>query len=144
MGADFLFHLMPWCELTNERQARLITAIESITEEEFLDIEFYVAEDLENLHVTLTDYALDYLNWAGRRDVGCFHIENIAYLLTGGMSHGDSPTDAFDMFMAMAAVPRIYDLILVWAEEDYLNTEKVGEGIPIAKRSEIRIIRADD
>ena len=120
MGADFIYHILPRCELTPQRRIELIWKIEQIeTKDELVNLienPFWIDDDeTDGLKQFLIDKIESYENLNYRRDVGWLYLNDRFYLLTGGMSWGDEPTDAFTEFEYLQwAWPELEK----WAKED--------------------------
>lgn len=106
MGADLCITLIPCCKLSKTRLAKLHEMAE---DDEGYDKEFVLQ--------SLSDYASGEFN--GRRDVGEISVRGVSYYVTGGMTWGDSPTDAFD---SVAALSQFFPYLEEWALEDNKKT----------------------
>lgn len=143
MGADFLLYAEPKCELTPERKARVMEMFRSMTEEEFghaVD-EHPAFDDFEKVEgepfqvpeaaVKMFEESLDvYAGWfqGCPNDLTWWVAETYPIWITGGMSHGDEPTDSSETIdVLQAGPPGLGDLLEAWAREDYLrDTEFQG------------------
>lgn len=125
MGADFIYTILPLCKKTNERKAELKEFIESITLDNYEKIMypwqgFDNDDDLEEGKAEIL-YALDeYWNLDGRRDTAylCLDPQDVTYILSGGMSCGDGPTDSFDVMLKLEG---LWEYFLKYAKEDLQN-----------------------
>jgi len=120
MGADFIYHILPLCEITPQRKIELIWVIEKLentTEARKLFWDDLILEDmdLDEIKETLIDYIEEYKEFACRRDVGWLSLNGAKYLLTGGMSWGDDPTDSFKDFEYLDWA---WDCLEEWSKED--------------------------
>jgi hypothetical protein len=106
MGADFTFQIIPYCELTPERleQAKAIITNSTDLVDEFVKIK-----------------ALDVLDqycdgeYEDSREVSHMHLNDKVYYITGGMSSGDSPTEAYDDF---SLIQECFEQFEKWGVED--------------------------
>jgi hypothetical protein len=97
MGADFTYAIMPVCELT---EARLNMAKERIENTDFQEVheEYGGWEPQEFKDQALKLLELYPVLCDGRRDTAqlCLDSRGPRYVITGGLSWGESPTDAYD------------------------------------------------
>lgn len=119
MGADFLYNYIPICKLTPKRLAALAAEVSDVD---------YLDPDLLNKGIPLTEEVLknainDYTSgrWALSREVSVMSMPHADFYITGGMSWGDPPTDAYDDFKLLSDVE---DLLLKWAIEDKSKRRK--------------------
>ena len=128
MGADFMFSRFPRFEMTDERELKFEEALQDILsdpneEVEFLDWFMFEADETTAFGEIMN--ALDQVakcqdsrEVCGVRD---FTPGGFAYVnYTGGVSWGDSPTDAYDVFNMAGFFPEIYELALTFAQEDFI------------------------
>ena len=110
MGADFLLTVVPVCELTPER----IAALKAKLDEAFKDEE---EDDYGNTKESIADSLDEYINcdFGSSREVGTLGIRGVTYLVTGGMSWGDEPTEAYGH---LCRLDMFYDQLEAWALED--------------------------
>jgi hypothetical protein len=102
MGADFIFAITP---VTDADREELIRRFDLLSQDELFERAenggFYMFEDDEtDEEVTQLIWnhlieSIEYLN-SDPRDAGGLTIEGRTYAVTGGMSWGDSPTEAFE------------------------------------------------
>ena len=124
MGADFIYKICEWPRLENGETARPTTELQNILLERLkealqdddvltdLEIEgvIYLEEaDNEAEQMRLYEWAKDFIvyvfgaeNWP--IDCGMLGLEGKEYLLTGGMSWGDDPTESFQYVAFLDAV----------------------------------------
>ena len=106
MGADFVFVITKVC--TNPDQAKKnindlpFPVLGDISEALWGDYpEPDDHEGLQKVRDTLTE-AIDLVHNPDRRDVSVIDIETPGqYVISGGMSWGDSPTESFDPMLAL-------------------------------------------
>jgi hypothetical protein len=120
MGADFIYQILPLCKLTSDRKIKLVWMVE-----EFEDIEeiksvcedYFLVEDMDlpEAKEHLVYYIDEYPEFSYRRDVGWLILNGAKYMLTGGMSWGDEPTDSFRDFEYLQWA---WDELEKWAKED--------------------------
>lgn len=124
MGADFIYDIIPFAKETVERRTELTQVAYNLTEEE-LDIfeeEFGVKDAIDIASMFDAYWELHRM-----RDVGELRLPtSVNYLITGGMSYGDSPTDAFDIMRPISILSRVWNKLTAWAEED-LRRERENE-----------------
>ena len=118
MGADFFAVFLPHCELTPVRKAAAIALIDGLVKGDFSEGLGYsqdntVQECREEAKNSLEEYS----SLSLRRDTGFASFHGFDYLVTGGMSWGDTPTDACDIFYALA-IDVLWDQFEKWMEED--------------------------
>jgi hypothetical protein len=107
MGADFTFQIIPCCKLTPERLAMAKGIIaDAIVEDGDGDLR-------DEAHGVLDTYAED--GYEDRRDVSHLHLHGMVYYITGGMSWGDSPTEAYDDF---GLIQECFTQFEQWSAED--------------------------
>jgi hypothetical protein len=149
MGADLLLQIIPYPELTPERIELLNTIISNITYDDFDDL-YYIEEDNFNDHINDHDPHTDYIETnndvetsmlnnekenlkylisrldtiASKRDTTYFLIDNIRYIITGGMSWGDDPSDSYNDIFHIANCTRLYDTLHTLAVEDIVIRNK--------------------
>lgn len=111
MGADFLYGI---CEIpvdaqgksldaeVVERKLHAVVSAMSAEDVEYMLLERYGEEegDREELVKKLLE-SFNYLD-AGGRDVGFLELKGTRYWISGGMSGGDTPTEAMDHIWALA------------------------------------------
>lgn len=120
MGADFLYTIIPKAEPSDERKAKLAVACQSvpITRD---DAEMLLGSDnVEEAKQVLAKFANEYWELGQRRDTSTLKIkpQDPAFIITGGMSWGDGPTETYDQLCVIENLTDIWDLLLEWAEED--------------------------
>lgn len=114
MGADFIFAITKVC--TNPNQAKRAVGnlsydiLAEISEALWGDLpEPEDLEALQDVRDTLFS-AIDLVVDPDRRDQSFIHIaEPGEYVISGGMSWGDSPTESFDPMMALQMSGLEYD-----------------------------------
>lgn len=112
MGADFTFNLLPDCKLTPERKAALIAAINTINFDD-PERDDFCAPSKEQALQAVEDYDTD--RWNNSRETSDMSMPHADFFITGGLSWGDAPTEAYDAFRHLDDV---YNLLLEWAIED--------------------------
>jgi hypothetical protein len=122
MGADFIYGILPKCELTAERMAAAKEHIRTHA------VDDNCGGDEEDLARDAASRAITaYPAMKMRRDVAvlCLADSNqVDCLLTGGMSWGDAPTDACDLFNSIEAIDGLWALLFSWAKEDLAAKEE--------------------
>lgn len=114
MGADLIYSTAPACNLTEDRLARLNQIIEGLPDDDLPD---YV-DDIDDWKDRLRN-ALEALD-TGRRDVSLLDVRRIEFplLITGGLSWGDSPTDAETCFSDIGECNPLWAQLEEWAKAD--------------------------
>jgi hypothetical protein len=132
MGADYVQYPLPLARLTGKRRSELMAVARSLTEEEVnqfidctcLDLADGASDERAGLLKALNKAFDDYRDLPGRRDTACIEIDARRFLVTGGMSWGDEPTDACSTFSLLNLNERIFELLNRWALADALATEE--------------------
>ncbi len=122
MTACFSCVYIPYPKMTDDRKTELHTVVEKLEPHDFRYITVYDdeideedANDLKKeLHVIVN--RLEYIG--NRNDVAVISPELISYLITGGVTWGDDPTDSYYDIDSINNVAKIYDLLDKWAHED--------------------------
>ena len=108
MGCDLILYILPACEMNDEREKELYAIIDGTPQE---DRPEYFAYDSQEEGVThLKDILASYNEYYGRRDVVCCMRlgGKCEWLFAGGMSWGESPSEAADDFSMIEDWPGIY------------------------------------
>ena len=114
MGADYLQISVPACGIDEERLKVLHRIVDAQTEVP-ADVNWW--DDLPEWKECLHE-AVDFLADAGdRRDTGVIGHE----IVTGGMSRGDGPTEAFQYMDRLNECCPIIEQMEAWREEDTLS-----------------------
>ena len=140
MGADFLYATVPCFTLTPERESQFIemlnqhfadgTDMDLLRDRALLERDD--VDEVSNAALLDTVLAAIYRVRAsdGSREVSYLSLSGMDYevMITGGMSWGDSPTDAFDCFCILEELPRnMYQQMIAWAREDKNNPPDIAE-----------------
>lgn len=113
MGADFLIAICNSFNGTREEmQKRITDYCSALTCDDWSDWDLFLDPQTYEGSSTLDEFKAEILEYlttctneiyiSSRRDVGEVSLEGKSYLMTGGMSWGDIPTDAFSMINAIA------------------------------------------
>lgn len=120
MGADFIYSLAPAPVMTEARVSELKTLIAGLDRDDFADDGPAFDEDmsLNECRAAVTEI-IDVLI-EGRRDVGNIKTATMpcAYLLSGGMSHGDLPTEGCEILSRVEDCGAVWWQLEAWALED--------------------------
>jgi hypothetical protein len=144
MGADFLYAMVPKCELTAERTSKIQQVLDSVSDHTILcvaadgcmsnvvqDDDESRPEDVtekewehttaEKLRGSFFSHILEALDSGEDREVSWLGLDDLPYQcwITGGLSWGDSPTDIFDSFVVCGELLPVWELLLEFAKEDY-------------------------
>ncbi len=129
MGADFLLYAVPKCQMTPKRLHLASQAVRDMSNDlilEYLEQNEGLQYAEEDRETACRDYRkqllldVEFLQDPFTRDVvdldlvGC----DRAYLFTGGMSWGDTPSDAAEIFQRLGSCDRLWTLLNRWAVED--------------------------
>ena len=122
MGADFTLATFPYFEMTDDRRERfreLIVNLPASETDEFqdcygLDEEDYSLEELlQDIETACSVCSRETTTITTYNDKG----ERYELNVTGGMSWGDSPTDAYDAFNRAAFFESVYNLAVDFSIE---------------------------
>ena len=123
MGADFTLATFPYFDMTDDRRERfreLLTNLSPEQTDEFqewhgLDDEdsFHPADLLEDIETACSTCSRETSILTTYNDKG----EKYELNVTGGMSWGDSPTEAYDAFNRAAFFESVYDLAIDFSVE---------------------------
>ena len=126
MGADFTLATFPYFDMTDDRRERfreLIVNLPASETDEFQDWfglddddSFHPADLLEDIEDACSTCSRETSTLTTYNDKG----ERYELNVTGGMSWGDPPTDAYDAFNRAAFFESIYDLAIDYAV-DYVK-----------------------
>jgi hypothetical protein len=125
MGADFMYAVAPIWKATDERKAKLKQVIADISDEAIQDYEntWYVfnTEDNNEARKMIFDacMACEESNFQ-TRETGDMKLAEMNWraVITGGMSWGDNPTDAFGSISMVGTIEEVYSLLKQWSIED--------------------------
>ena len=123
MGADFLVAWLPSCSITADRKVELNTIIDNLTDADFANTNGSARfDDIEEWRERLSD-RIDELaggRLCGRDCCDAFRLPGADYPIdiSGGMSHGDSPTEAYELMDEIADCPPLFYKLEAWAKED--------------------------
>jgi len=122
MGADFTLATFPYFEMTEDRRERfreLIVNLPASETDEFqewygLDEEDYSLEQLlEDIEASCSTVNRETTTITTYNDKG----ERYELNVTGGMTWGDSPTDAYDVFNRASFFENVYNLAVDFSVE---------------------------
>ena len=120
MGADFTLATFPYFDMTDDRRERfreLIVNLPASETDEFQ--EWYGLDDeesydiLEDIESSCSTVSRETTTITAYNDKG----ERYELNVTGGMSWGDSPTDAYDAFNRAAFFESVYNLAIDFSVE---------------------------
>lgn len=123
MSADFILYALPECKTLKKRGGELIRMTNKMGLKDFTDPGWDTDEDARS---AIRDAIGFYFNAVGRGDVVTIRPEGALYglIISGGMSYGDSPTDACDYMSVICDCDKIYNKIREWALEDAADADK--------------------
>ena len=122
MGADFTLATFPYFDMTDDRRERfreLIVNLPTSETDEFqdwygLDDEDYSLEELlQDIESSCSTVGRETTTITTYNDKG----ERYELNVTGGMTWGDSPTDAYDAFNRAAFFESVYNLAIDFSVE---------------------------
>lgn len=117
MGADMVALILPDARPSKNRRKILFDLIEK--DKDFIADEWNTPEDQV---IDVTNYLLD--EWEtdlnSRRDVSQYRDSKFPYdfLITGGMSWGDDPTEACNIFDKLSLALPVWNKLVNWAIKD--------------------------
>ena len=123
MGADFTLATFPYFDMTDDRRERfreLIVNLPASETDEFQDWYGLDDEDAYNLEELLDDIETACSVCSRETStITTYNDKGERYELnvTGGMSWGDSPTDAYDAFGRAAFFDSVYNLAIDFSVE---------------------------
>ena len=121
MGADFLVAWIPSCDITEKRSDVLRQVVADLTDSEFHDWSCGEHDTLADWKAALTAALNNLTSDCCGREV-CKHVrigEGYPVDITGGMSGGDSPTDAYRDFCLISDCSTLYAKLEEFALCDY-------------------------
>ena len=121
MGADFTMAKFPYFAMTDERKESFRKAIAELSDEErneildwncleYLDDDEVLASVEQACGLTSRETCNDY----AYTEKG----EKYEVIITGGMSWGDAPTDAYETFSMLGLFDKVWELAVDYAIED--------------------------
>lgn len=134
MGADFTAAAVPYFQKTPERTEEFFRVVkeEVFKEDSDVAIECIVNAagiDDHPIPLEVCYAARDALDWidASYRCIATFRLPEMEYylLVTGGMTHGDFPTEMMGDFVVLSSLgKRVWELMVKWAKEDFKTLEE--------------------
>jgi hypothetical protein len=122
VGANFIFAVIPKCQLARKREEKLVRHIKGLKEEELerdWTCVFPDDSELESIKTRLLECVEAYKELSTYTSVGEFEPEDsYPVWITGGVTWGDPPTDIYDEIYYLAEKPEIWDMLVKWAKED--------------------------
>ena len=125
MGADFICCYIPAAKIDEDRKRRLLEIAAAEEPRDWEDSHYESAEDYGKAIAA----AVEYLAGLPNRETVVIDFPGAEYpaLLTGGMSWGDTPTDAFDHFdVILVHAPAVVELLERWARQDHREKRRRG------------------
>jgi hypothetical protein len=126
MGANFCFASVPYVRWDDELEQEFLNLIASLNVEDInqpVVTNLYQGEPIlshtrDKLHEDFIDWlwshAEELFSADDSREVDFFYQDKSSYvsLITGGMTWGDSPTDAYNTFHAICSVNKLWSWLL--------------------------------
>lgn len=129
MGADFLFATSPQPSLNDDRRKAIKELLEQIPYQDLLDVQesfggFDDCGSAEAMRQELFD-TIEQVCEMDNRETSNIQLDGMDWMgvITGGMSWGDVPTDAFEPIAMIGWFPPVWDLLKHFAQEDLRGTE---------------------
>ena len=123
MGADFTLATFPYFDMTDDRRERFTELLNNLSPEQTDEFQewygfdeedsFHPADLLEDIETACSTCSRETSILTTYNDKGEKHELNV----TGGMSWGDSPTEAYDAFNRAAFFESVYDLAIDFSVE---------------------------
>ena len=124
MGADFTLATFPYFDMTDDRRERFTELLNNLSSEQidefqewygFDDDDFtlWAADLLEDIETACSTCSRETSTITTYNDKG----EKYELNVTGGMSWGDSPTEAYDAFNRAGFFESVYDLAIDFSVE---------------------------
>lgn len=124
-----MFATAPQPKLNNERKQAIEELIYQIGYQELLDVAetyggFEDAESVEEIREELLRIVIECCELDGG-DSSTIQLPGMDWIgvITGGMSHGDSPTESFEAVATISRFDAVEDLLRHFAQEDYLASK---------------------
>jgi len=123
MGADFTLATFPYFDMTEDRRERFrelivnLPASETDEFQEWFGLDDEVSYDLEELMQDIESACSVVCRETSTITTYNDKGEKYELNVTGGMSWGDSPTEAFDAFNRAAFFESVYDLAIDFSVE---------------------------
>lgn len=125
MGADFMFTKTPVFSMTEDRKKILAEELSNLTPNDYENLRmelFWDDESESEIQERCLDMIEEVMDMGEPRDSALVYEYNkngqqMMTLITGGMSHGDAPTDTFDIVSSINHIP-VWDTIERFAIED--------------------------
>lgn len=121
MGADFIWALCPKCDLTISGRKKVLNEVVDKLTNNDVDLDEYGYLNINEYKNSLRSCLISYMNFQDSREVGIYDDFKSPIWLTGGISWGDSPTDAFDIMETICTSEKMFQLLKKWAKEDSKN-----------------------
>lgn len=118
MGADFTWAMCPEVNLTADRKERIKACIATLPVEAFEDI-VDNDDEIDILHERLfDDVMLACVDCT--RETSTINMGDWRGVITGGMSWGDGPTEAYGPISRIGNFPDLWELLVSFSKEDSL------------------------
>ena len=123
MGASFLFSFVPEVHLTDARMEEIKSLLAEIPDERFKDfVDGIWVDDEFDAQATREAILAAVKQSQGTNKTTCralFYGLDYYLHISGGLSWGDPPTDAYDTFQTIGRCPPVYDAMLRMSREDF-------------------------
>lgn len=121
MGADFIFQILPLAKLDDKRREQFKKQIDALTLDQLIEMRdsvFPGDDSAEDIKESLANVLDEYSDLMDRRDCGCLTLHGCQFILTGGMSWGDDPTNSHRTMEILSQIPGAWELLEAWSVED--------------------------
>jgi hypothetical protein len=119
MGADFLYCTCPKFEPTSKRLTQLRRLVRNIPPTELSELSEERGREVVEIVTEILQAVKQLPELGSRRDVSTINCGDVNCWITGGMSWGDSPTDAYEILEWLTLAPSVLNLLQRWAQEDF-------------------------
>jgi hypothetical protein len=119
MGADFLCVTCPRFQPTASRLKQLRRHVRELPATEIATLAEERGWKPAEVKAVVLNAIKELPELDSRRDVGTICCDGAVHWITGGMSSGESPTDAYDILDWLTLVPSVLERMQRWAQADY-------------------------
>jgi len=123
-----LVYTLPACHMTEARIQEMCLLIDNIPDKELQDTTLWddAEENETKAQADLKSWFIDFTERLASQELACIDDSSWLYPLyiTGGMSHGDHPTEIAEPMFYLECVEPLWNRLAMWARED--KWHKVG------------------
>ena len=123
MGGHFTFATFPYFDMTDDRRERFTELLNNLSPEQTAEFQdWFGLDDEDSFHPADLLDDIEYACGVSSRETSTMYAftekgERYELNVTGGMSWGDPPTEAFDSFNRAAHFDEIYNLAVDFSVE---------------------------